>query len=130
MTNRQLQWLLLTEGLLHAALLTVILLPVTFLVTWFGMPVVFSQLNTWCMTYHYALAPLWLALPLMLLLAVAVPLMCCRFIEKEALQSVCGLLSELLKLYSKAASLAKAEPPFSKGTKLYLCCTFPVTLNW
>ena len=85
MTNRQLQWLLLTEGLLHAALLTVILLPVTFLVTWFGMPVVFSQLNTWCMTYHYTLAPLWLALPLMLLLAVAVPLMCCRFIEKGSI---------------------------------------------
>lgn len=47
MTSRQLQWLLLTEGLLHAALLTVILLPVTFFVTWFGMPAVFSQLNTW-----------------------------------------------------------------------------------
>lgn len=82
MTIRQLQWLLLTEGLLHGALLTVILLPVTFFVTWFGMPAVFSQLNTWCITYHYTLAPLWAALPLMLLLAVAVPLMCCRFIEK------------------------------------------------
>lgn len=82
MTIRQLQWLLLTEGLLHGALLTVILLPVTFFVTWFGMPAVFSQLNTWCITYHYTLAPLWVALPLMLFLAVAVPLMCCRFIEK------------------------------------------------
>lgn len=85
MTTRQLQWLLLTEGLLHAALLTVILLPVTFLVTWFGMPVVFSQLNTWCMTYHYTLAPLWAALPLLLLLAVAVLLMRCRFIEKGSI---------------------------------------------
>ena len=85
MTSRQLQWLLLTEGLLHAALLTVVLLPVTFLVTWFGMPAVFSQLNTWCMTYHYTLAPLWAALPLMLLLAMAVPLMCCSFIEKGSI---------------------------------------------
>ncbi len=85
MTIRQLQWLLLTEGLLHAALLTVILLPVTFFVTWFGMPAVFSQLNSWCITYHYTLAPLWAALPLMLFLAVAVPLMCCRFIEKGSI---------------------------------------------
>ena len=85
MTSRQLQWLLLTEGLLHASILTVVLLPVTFLVTWFGMPAVFSQLNTWCMTYHYTLAPLWAALPLMLLLAMAVPLMCCRFIEKGSI---------------------------------------------
>lgn len=85
MTSRQLQWLLLIEGLLHAALLTVILLPVTFFVTWFGMPAVFSQLNTWCITYHYTLAPLWAALPLMLLLAVAVPLMCCRFMEKGSI---------------------------------------------
>ena len=85
MTRRQLQWLLLAEGLLHAALLTVILLPVTFFVTWFGMPAVFSQMNTWCITYHYTLAPLWAALPLMLFLAVAVPLMCCRFLEKGSI---------------------------------------------
>lgn len=85
MTSRQLQWLLLTEGLLHAVLLTVILLSVTFFVTWFGMPVVFSQLNTWCITYHYTLAPLWVALPLMLFLSAAVPLMCCRFIEKGSI---------------------------------------------
>ena len=85
MTSGQLRWLLLTEGLLHGALLTVILLPVTFSVTWFGMPMVFSRLNTWCMTYHYTLAPLWATLPLMLFLAVAVPLMCCRFIEKGSI---------------------------------------------
>lgn len=85
MTRRQLQWLLLTEGLLHAALLTAVLLPVTFLVTWFGMPAVFSQLNTWCMTYRYTLAPLWAALPLILLLAAAVPLMCSRFVEKGSI---------------------------------------------
>ncbi len=85
MTSGQLRWLLLTEGLLHGVLLTVILLPVTFSVTWFGMPMVFSRLNTWCMTYHYTLAPLWAALPLMLFLAVAVPLMCCRFIEKGSI---------------------------------------------
>lgn len=85
MTSGQLRWLLFTEGLLHGALLTVILLPVTFSVTWFGMPAVFSRLNTWCMTYHYTLAPLWAALPLMLFLAAAVPLMCCRFIEKGSI---------------------------------------------
>ena len=85
MTSGQLRWLLLTEGLLHGALLTVILLPVTFSVAWFGMPAVFSRLNTWCMTYHYTLAPLWAPLPLMLFLAAAVPLMCCRFIEKGSI---------------------------------------------
>ncbi len=85
MTSRKLQWLLLTEGLLHAGFLIVIMLPVTFLVTWFGMPAVFLQLNTWCMTYHYTLAPLWAALPLMLFMAAAVPLMCCRFIEKGSI---------------------------------------------
>ncbi len=93
MTGRQLQWLLLTEGLLHGALLTVILLPVTFLVTWFGMPTVFARLNTWCITYHYTLAPLWVALPFLLFLAVAVPLMCCRFIEK-------GSITERLRIIS------------------------------
>lgn len=85
MTQQQLRQLLLTEGVLHAALLAVFLLPVTFLVTWFGMPVVFSQLNTWCMTYHYTLAPLWAALPLILLLAVVVPLACFRFVEKGSI---------------------------------------------
>lgn len=85
MTHQQLRQLLLTEGLLHAALLAVFLLPVTFLVTWFGMPVVFSRLNTWCMTYRYTLAPLWAALPLILLLAVAVPLACFRFVEKGSI---------------------------------------------
>ena len=85
MTSGQLRWLLLTEGLLHGVLLTVILLPVTFSVTWFGMPMVFSRLNTWCMTYHYTLAPLWAALSFMLFLAAAVPLMCCRFIEKGSI---------------------------------------------
>lgn len=85
MTHQQLRQLLLTEGLLHAALLAVFLLPATFLVTWFGMPVVFSRLNTWCMTYHYTLAPLWAALPLILLLAVAVPLACFRFVEKGSI---------------------------------------------
>lgn len=85
MTHQQLRQLLLTEGLLHAALLAVFLLPVTFLVTWFGMPVVFSRLNTWCMTYHYTLAPLWAALPLILLLAVVVPLACFRFVEKGSI---------------------------------------------
>lgn len=85
MTQQQLRQLLLTEGLLHAALLAVFLLPVTFLVTWFGMPVVFSRLNTWCMTYRYTLAPLWAALPLILLLAVVVPLACFRFVEKGSI---------------------------------------------
>lgn len=85
MTHQQLRQLLLTEGLLHAALLAVFLLPVTFLVTWFEMPVVFSQLNTWCMTYRYTLAPLWAALPLILLLAIAVPLACFRFVEKGSI---------------------------------------------
>ncbi len=93
MTGRQLQWLLLTEGLLHGALLVMILLPVTFLVTWFGMPTVFARLNTWCITYHYTLAPLWAALPFLLFLAVAVPLMCCRFIEK-------GSITERLRIIS------------------------------
>lgn len=85
MTGQQLRQLLLAEGLLHAALLAVFLLPVTFLVTWFWMPVVFSRLNTWCMTYHYTLAPLWAALPLILLLAAAVPLACFRFVEKGSI---------------------------------------------
>lgn len=85
MTEEQLRRLLLMEGLLHAVLLAVILLPVTFLVTWFGMPVVFSRMNTWCITYHYTLAPLWAALPLILLLAGAVPLACFRFVEKGSI---------------------------------------------
>lgn len=85
MTQQQLRQLLLTEGLLHALLLAVILLPVTFLVTWFGMPVVFSRLNTWCMTYRYTLAPLWAALPLILLLAVAAPLACFRMVTRGSI---------------------------------------------
>lgn len=85
MTNQQLKKLLMMEGLLHAALLAAVMLPVTFLVTWYGMPVALSRLNTWCMTYRYTLTPMWVALPLILLLAVAVPLVCFRFVVKGSI---------------------------------------------
>lgn len=85
MTEQQLGRLLLLEGLLHAALLALVLLPATGLAAWFGMPVVFSRLNTWCMTYRYTLAPLWLALPLILILSAAVPLVCLRFVGRGSI---------------------------------------------
>lgn len=85
MTVSQLKQLLLLEGLLHAALLTFILIPATFLVTWLGMPVIQFTMNTWCFTYRYCLAPLWFSIPLIVLSAVAVQLCCLRLVIRGSI---------------------------------------------
>ncbi len=72
-TGGQLRKLLFMEGMIFVAQIVAFVVPATFLITWFGMPVIFSGMNTWCMVYRYTLAPLWIFLPVLILLAVAVP---------------------------------------------------------
>lgn len=85
MTKAQLQKLLLTEGLLHGALLIVILLPVTEAVTRYLAPRRFSTMNSWAMEYTFTLAPLWIALPVLLVISAAVPVICLHFLTKGSI---------------------------------------------
>lgn len=85
MTDVQLKKLLVLEGLMHAGALTLTLVPAVFLITWFGMPAVFSRLDSWCMTYHYTLLPLWASVALIWLTAVIVPMGCLRTIRSASL---------------------------------------------
>lgn len=85
MTGNQLRRLLLMEGVFHAVFMAVTVGVLTFLLTWFGMPVLFAGMDSWCMVYTYTLMPLWLALLFLLLLAVAVPLLCLRFLARGSI---------------------------------------------
>jgi len=59
MTVDQLRRLLALESALYGAILLSVVSLGTFLLTWFGLPVVFAGMNTWCMTYRYTFTPLW-----------------------------------------------------------------------
>lgn len=85
MTSAQLRRLLLLEGIFHAVL--VILLPAPAIVCLLAavMPAVVDAMGSWCTAYQFSLLPLWIMLPVILLLAVAIPLLCLRFITKGSL---------------------------------------------
>ncbi len=89
MTISQLRRLLLLEGVFYAALMALVLLPVTALFAKVVMPGVIAQLS-WAAVYTFTLTPLWLALPVILLLAVATPLTCLHFVTKGTIQKRLG----------------------------------------
>ena len=75
----------LLEGVFHAVLMAVVLVPVTVLFAWFVMPSVVEAMGSWCAVYTFSLLPLWLVLPVILLLAILVPLACLRFITRGSI---------------------------------------------
>lgn len=85
MTQSQLRYLMILEGVFHAVLMAVVLVPVTLLFAWFVMPGVVEAMGSWCAVYTFSLLPLWLVLPVILLLAIIVPLVCLRFITRGSI---------------------------------------------
>ena len=85
MTNSQLRRLMLLEGVFHAVLMILFLVPVVVFFSAVVMPVIVEAAGSWCTAYRFSLLPLWLMLPIILLLAVTIPLICLRFITKGSL---------------------------------------------
>lgn len=85
MTREQLQKLLLLEGIFHAGLMLVILIPVTILFDRFLMPKVVEAAGSWSMVYTCSFLPLWLFTAVLGILAAAVPLLCLHFLTKGSL---------------------------------------------
>ncbi len=82
MTAAQLRRLMLLEGLFHAALMSMLLVPAVIFFSAAVMPAVIEALNSWCAVYRFSLLPLWVVLSLILLLSVSVPLICLRLSVK------------------------------------------------
>ncbi len=85
MTKRQLKQLLLLEGILHIVLLFIVLTPIVFITTSIIMPIYYSNSTEWAYTYKFSLAPLWISIPLFVLLAIIVPQLCLKGFNKERL---------------------------------------------
>jgi putative ABC transport system permease protein len=85
MTRTQLQKLLLLEGIFHAALMLVILIPLTTLFDRLLMPKVVEAAGSWSMVYTCSFLPLWFFTAALAVLAVTVPMICLRFITKGSL---------------------------------------------
>ena len=41
-------------------------------------------MNTWCVTWRFSLLPLWISLPVLLIIVLAVPLYFMKFVTKES----------------------------------------------
>lgn len=85
MTAAQLRRLLLLEGVLYALLLTLVLIPATVLFALTVMPGVIADFS-WVSAYQFTLAPLWIALPVILVLAVLVPVICLRLLTRGTIR--------------------------------------------
>lgn len=85
MTVAQLRRLLFLEGIAHAVLMILLLVPAAIFFSAAVMPAVVEAMGSWCTVYRFSLLPVWLVLPMILLLAVTVPLLCLRLMTKGSL---------------------------------------------
>ena len=85
MTVAQLRCLLFLEGVLHALVMILLLVPGVVFFSAVVMPAVVAAEGSWYMAYRFSLLPLWAALPALLALAVMTPLVCLQFITKGSL---------------------------------------------
>lgn len=85
MTRTQLQKLLFLEGIFHAGLMLVTLVPATTIFDRFLMPKVVEAAGSWSMVYTCSFLPLWIFSVILGILAVAVPLFCLHFLTKGSL---------------------------------------------
>lgn len=85
MTRGQLNRLILLEGVFHAALMAAVMVPVTVAFGLLVGPWVVGLLGSWCTVYTFSVLPLWVTLPVVLGLAVFVPVLCLRFLSKGSL---------------------------------------------
>lgn len=89
MTGGQLASLLLLEGLLYGGLYALFIGPPAVLFTRFVMPGVVSGYS-WASVYTFSLAPLWIILPVILLLCLLVPLSCLSFLRRGSIRQRMG----------------------------------------
>ncbi len=92
MTKKQLRRMLLWEGACCYGVILVLLVPGTGILTWLWGRWWLAHTNTWCITWRFSLLPLWVSLPVLLILSLAVPL---YFFKKIAKESVTERLREL-----------------------------------
>lgn len=85
MTRTQLQKLLFLEGVFHAGLMLVTLVPATTIFDRFLMPKVVEAAGSWSMVYTCSFLPLWIFSVILGILAAAVPLLCLHFLTKGSL---------------------------------------------
>lgn len=85
MTKQELKQMILAEGLIQAAVITVILLPSVSVVVWLWGGWWAKHTNIWCITYRFDLLPLWLAIPFLLILSVAVPFFSLKALIRESI---------------------------------------------
>lgn len=85
MTRTQLQKLLFLEGIFHAGLMLVTLVPATTIFDRFLMPKVVEAAGSWSMVYTCSFLPLWIFSVILGILAAAVPLLCLHFLTKGSL---------------------------------------------
>lgn len=85
MTQEQLRRLLLLEGMFHALLMTVVLVPAALLFNCFAMPQIVEAAGSGSMVYTFSMLPVWIFVAVIVVLAVTVPLVCLWFITKGSL---------------------------------------------
>lgn len=86
MTRVQIYRLFTGEGLLYGGMLAAFLVPSAAALTWIWSRwwAAYSA-SAWCVTWRYSLMPMWVTLPLLLAIALAVPLCCLRVVMKESI---------------------------------------------
>ena len=84
MTKRQLGRLLLWEGLSCCGMMTLLLIPGVFAAVRIWGKWQLAHMNTWCVTWRFSLLPLWISLPVLFIIALAVPLYFMKFVAKES----------------------------------------------
>ena len=90
MTSAQLRRLMLLEGSFYALVMAVILIPATVAFALGVMPVLIKNLS-WVAVYSFNITPLWIALPVILILALTAPLLCLRFVTRGTIQECLGI---------------------------------------
>lgn len=90
MTRAQLRRLLLTEGVLHGALMAAAVSLPAVCFARFAMPLILERKESWCLVYTFSVMPLWILLPVLLLLGIGVPLLCYCFLTRGSLTERMG----------------------------------------
>ncbi len=87
MTRPQLCLLLVLEGGFHGLLMLVVIVPVTFLFDRYAMPKMVEAMKSWSMAYTFSALPLWIFIAVIVLFAIAVPLLSLGIIAKGSIHS-------------------------------------------
>lgn len=85
MTRMQIRRLFVGEGLMYGGILTAFLVPSVSVLTWlWGRWWAAYSASAWCVTWRFSLMPMWVSLPLLLIIAMVIPPCCLCVIMKES----------------------------------------------